>query len=66
MPLSFINAYISQRLQAISLLFTDCALNEATMNGCTFVLSMENGHIWSGVLDFKAEGTKKKWQPWRT
>ena len=38
-PLSFINVDISQRLQAISLPFTDCALNEATMNGCTFVSS---------------------------
>ena len=33
-PLSFINVDISQRLQAISLAFTDCALNEATMNEC--------------------------------
>ena len=32
MPLSFINVDISQHLQAISLPFTDCALNEATMN----------------------------------
>ena len=32
-PLSFINVDISQRLQAISLPFTDCALSEATMNG---------------------------------
>ena len=38
MPLSFINVDISQRLQAISLPFTDCALNEATMNGCIFCL----------------------------
>ena len=29
-----INVDISQRLQAISLPFTDCALNEATMNEC--------------------------------
>ena len=35
-PLSFINIDISQRLQAISLLVTDCALNETTMNGCPF------------------------------
>ena len=35
-PLSFINGDISQRLQSISLLFTVCALNEATMNECTF------------------------------
>ena len=35
-PLSFINADISQRLQAISLPFTDCVWsnNEATMNEC--------------------------------
>ena len=32
----FINVDISQRLQAISLPFTDCALNEATMNACKF------------------------------
>ena len=31
----FINVDISQGLQAISLPFTDCAFNEATMNGCT-------------------------------
>ena len=35
-PLSFINVDISQRLQAISLPFTDCALNEATINECNF------------------------------
>ena len=35
-PLSFINVDISQRLQSISLPFTDCALNEATMNKCKF------------------------------
>ena len=35
-PLSFIDVNISQRLQAISSPFTDCALNEATINGCTF------------------------------
>ena len=35
-PLSFINVDISQRLQAISLSFTDSALNEATMNECKF------------------------------
>ena len=38
-PLSFINVDISQRLQAISLPFTDCALNEATMNKANFVSS---------------------------
>ena len=32
----FINVDISQGLQAISLPFTDCALNEVIMNGCTF------------------------------
>ena len=32
----FTNVDISQRLQAISLPFTDCALNEATMNECKF------------------------------
>ena len=32
MPLSFINDYISQRLQAISLPIAECASNEATMN----------------------------------
>ena len=37
--LSFINVGISQRLQAISLPFTDCALNEATMNGCFFLFT---------------------------
>ena len=37
-PLYFINLDISQRLQAISLPFTDCALNEATMNECKFCL----------------------------
>ena len=35
-PLSFIDVDISQRILAISLPFTDCALNEATMNGCIF------------------------------
>ena len=35
-PLSFINVDISQRLQAISLPFTDCDLNEATMNEFKF------------------------------
>ena len=38
MPLSFINVVVSQSLQAISLSFTYCVLNEATMNGCTFCL----------------------------
>ena len=32
----FLNVDISQRLQAISLPFTDRALNEATMNECKF------------------------------
>ena len=41
MPLSFINVCISQRLQAISLPFTDCVLNEAAMNGCTFLHWMQ-------------------------
>ena len=36
MSLSFINVDVSQCLQAISLPFTDCSLNEATMNGCNF------------------------------
>ena len=35
-PLSFINVDILQRLQAITLPFTDCALNETTMNECKF------------------------------
>ena len=35
-PLSSRNVDISQRLQAISLPFTDCALNEATTNECIF------------------------------
>ena len=35
-PLSFINVDISQRLQAISLPFPDCGLNEATINECIF------------------------------
>ena len=38
-PLSFINVDISQRLQAISFPFTDCALNEATMNEGNFFSS---------------------------
>ena len=36
--LSFINVGIS-RLQAISFPFTECALNEATMNGCFFLFT---------------------------
>ena len=36
MPLSFMYIDVSQRLDAISLPFTDCALNEATTNGCLF------------------------------
>ena len=44
-PLSFINVDISQRLQAISLSFTNCALNEATMNECKFCFFLSTPHL---------------------
>ena len=50
-PLSFINNNISQRLHAISLPFTDCALNEATMNGCKFCTYGSVIDIFSSVQD---------------
>ena len=58
-PLSFINADISQRLQAMSLPFTDCALNEATMNGCKFCFflitaRLEGWRHWRWYLMFKS------------
>ena len=43
----FYNVDISQRLQAISLPFADCAVNEATMNGCSFCfLALENAQFF--------------------
>ena len=54
-PLSFINVDISQRLQAISLPFTDCALNEATMNECKFFSSFLH-------LDLNDDGVEDDFQ----
>ena len=41
---------ISQRLQAISLPFTDCALNEASMNECKFWLSISRSSIFLEII----------------
>ena len=54
MPLFLIYVDISQRLRAIDDHFIDCALNEATMNGCTlcfFLLYLDLNFDFCSIIN---------------